>query len=95
MSLTTDKIQAFPILEDPADNSGKPLSFKQEGDVAAGGNYAGILTGKDPSGNLQFLKLNAQNEVVVDVDSAELACLTGTAKVTGGTSEQAILQITL
>ncbi len=95
MSLTTDKPQAFPILEDPADNSGKPLSYKVEGDPAAGGNYAGILTGKDPDGNLQFLKLNASNELVVDLDSNEVACLTGTAKVAGGTSEQAILQITL
>lgn len=95
MSLTTDKVQAFPTLEDGSDQSGKPLSFKQEGDAAAGGNYAGMLTGKDPSGNLQFLKINANNELVVDTESAEVACLTGTAKVTGGTSEQTILTITL
>jgi hypothetical protein len=85
----------MPILEDPADNSGKPLHFKQEGDAAAGGNYAGMLVGKDPSGDLQFLSINANNEVIVDVDGAEVACVTGTAKVTGGTSEQTVLDVTL
>ena len=95
MSLTTDIPQAMPILEDAADNSGKPLSFKQEGDAAAGGNYAGMLVGKDPSGDLQFLSLNNNNEVIVDTEGEEIACVTGTAKVTGGTSEQTILDVTL
>jgi hypothetical protein len=95
MSLTTDKVQAMPILEDPADNVGKPLSFKEEGDPTAGGNYAGMLVGKDPSDNLQFLSLNANNEVIVDADSAEVACLTGSAKVTGGTSEVTVLDVSL
>lgn len=95
MSLTTDKIQAFPILEDPSDNSGKPLSFKQEGDAAAGGNYAGMLTAKDGSGNLQFLNVNASGELIVNIEADDVSCLTATGKVTGGTSEQAICQITL
>jgi len=95
MSLTTDIVQAFPILEDPTGNIGKPWSFKEEGDPAAGGNYGGVLAGKDPSGNLQFLSLNSSNELIVNSESANIACLTGTAKVSGGTSEQAVLAITL
>lgn len=95
MSLTTDKPQAIPVLEDPADQAGKPLAKVLEGDAAASKNAAPMLVGKDPSGNLQYIALNSNREVIVDTESAEVACLTGTAKVTGGTSEQKVLGITL
>lgn len=96
MSLASDKPQAFPITEDVNDQTGKPLSHAQEGAVAAGKNAAPILVGKDPSGNLQYIALNSSNEVRVDSESAEVACLSGSAKVTGNNSvEQTVLTITL
>lgn len=97
MSLATDKPQATPILEDASDNTGKPLSYKAEGSAAASGgtNYAAMMVGKDGSGNLQFISLNANREVVVSTESANLACLNGSAKVVGGTTEQTVFDINL
>jgi phage gp45-like len=97
MTLATDKPQAMPVTEDPTSQEGKPLHHAIEGDSAATHqNSAPILVGKDPSGNLQYLSLNSNNEVIVDSDSAEVACLSDTGKVTGNNStEQLVVSITL
>ena len=90
----SDVRESFPILEDGT-QAGVPLSKKAEGDAAAGGNYAGMLVGKDPSGNLQFVKLNSNNEVVVDTEGSEQACLTGEGNSTGSASYVDLATITL
>jgi hypothetical protein len=97
MTLASDYVQAFPILEDidDANKVGVPLSQAVEGDPIAGRDFAGMLTAKDASDNLRFPKVNSQNELIVDTDSGEMACVTGNAKVTGGTSEQTIVDVTL
>jgi hypothetical protein len=97
MTLATDYPQAFHILEDidDANKVSAPLSQAVEGDTITGRNFHGALVAKDASDNLQFMKVNAQNELIVDTESAEVACVTGSAKVTGGTSEQTIVDVSL
>ena len=96
MSLATDNPQAFPVLEDPTTKTGVALAKVLEDDAAAGKNALPALVGKDPAGNLRYLKPNTAGELVVDTDSEEVACLSGSAKVSGNnTTEQDVISITL
>jgi hypothetical protein len=95
MSLTTDKPQAHPVLEDTSDSSGVPLAKALEGETTTAKNAQGALVAKDAAGNFRYMKVNAQDELIVDTETSEVACLNGTAKVTGGTSEQTIFDIVL
>jgi len=96
MTLATDKPQAMPILEDLADNSGVSPAKVLEGDASAAKRAFAALTFKDIAGNLQYAKVNANNEVVVSSESADVACLSASAKVTGSnTLEQTIATIIL
>lgn len=83
MSLTTDNPQATPILQDPVSLAGVPIHKVLEGDAAAAKNSLPALIGKDPSGNLQFIRLSANSEVIVKNDSAEVAFLSDQGKVAG------------
>lgn len=97
--MATERRQVFPMLEDALNNNeGSALSMKLEGAAAASGgvNYAGIMVGKDPSGNLQFIALNSNREVIVDADSAEVANLSGEGTQEDGSgTEVDIVTITL
>ena len=96
MSLTNDAQPAFPITQDLTTKEGIVLTSAVENDAAAGRQSVGILTGKDPSGNLRYLKVNSSGELVVITESEELACLSAAAKVGGHTTtEQEVLSITL
>jgi len=96
MSLATDNPQAFPVLEDPTTKTGVALAKVLEDDAAAGKNALPALVGKDPAGNLRYLKTNTAGELVVDTDSEEVACLSESAKVAGNnTTEQDVISITL
>ena len=91
--MATEKRESFPTTEDAADGSGVPLSSKTEGDPSAsdGTNYHGALVGKDPSGNLQFIALNDNREVIVDNDSAEVACVSAEGEIEDGSGTLAAL----
>lgn len=96
MSLATDKPQAMPTLENPGDQAGVPLAKVLEGDLSTGKNASAALVAKDAAGNLQYIKVNTNNEIIVDIDSAEVACLTETGKVAGSNvAEQAVMDIVL
>ena len=95
MSLTTDNQQAFPILERIADNRGVPIHEAIEGETITGKSAAAALVAKDNAGNFKYLEINTDGELKVNTESVDIACLSGTAKVTGGTSEQTVLDITL
>lgn len=96
MSLATDLPQAMPVLENPSGNAGVPLSKVAQGDAAAGKNYLGALGAKDAAGNLQFPLVNDNRELVISLESANVASLSGTAKVTGHASvEQDVVAVTL
>lgn len=86
---------SFPTLENRSTQAGVPLSQSVEGDAALGGNYLGALVGKDPSGDLQFLKLNDQNELVISTESSDEACLKDRDNVAGSASFVDICTITL
>lgn len=96
MSLTTDKIQAMPMLEQTSDNAGVPLHRVLQGDALAAKNALAALIAKDAAGNLRYPKVNANDELIVDTDSNEFAYLHDTGKVTGHASvEQIVLEIAL
>lgn len=92
----SDRRESFPTLED-IDNSdnGVALSQAVEGDTDVGRNFMGSLVAKRADNTLQFIRVNDNNEVVVDTESAEIAELTGTAKQTDVTTETLIASITL
>jgi hypothetical protein len=86
---------SFITLEDVATGAGVPLHKAVEGDAAAGKNAHGALVAKDDSGNLQYVRVNSNREIVVSSDSADLACLTDEGGVVGTTSFQDIATIAL
>lgn len=96
MSLANDLPQAVPVLEDPVSLEGQPLNKVLEGDAAALKNALAALIAKDAAGNLQYPRVNAQNELVVSTTSNDYACLGDTAKVAGDkVTEQLVLTIPL
>lgn len=96
MTLTNDKPQAVPILEEPSDLSGVALNKVFEGDPAAGKKALAALISKDAAGNLQYPVVNQNNELVVSTESGDIACLSDSGNVTGSNStEQTVVSITL
>lgn len=95
MSLGTDKVQAFPILENTSDNSGVPLHKALQGETIVGKNALAGLVARNVADQFRYLKVNSDDELIVDTESDEVAYLTGTAKVVGGTTEQIVLDIDL
>lgn len=96
MSLGTDLPAAHHTLENVGTKAGESLHRVNEGDAAAGKNAAAMLTAKDAAGNLQYPRVNAQNELVVSTTSADKACLNASGKVGGNNSvEQTVLTIVL
>lgn len=87
--MATELRESFPMLEDAGNsNAGAALSLKAEGSASASGgtNYAAMLTGKDSSGNLQFLKLTASGELVISADGADFACLSDEGTLEDGSA---------
>lgn len=92
----SDLRSSFPTLEDiDNSNEGAALSQAVEGDTITGRNFHGALVAKDASDQLQFMKVNSSNELIVDIDSSEIAELTGTGSGTDVTTEEKIASITL
>jgi len=85
------------MLKDSVTGVGVAITKAVEGLATAGVNGIGALTGKDPGGNLQYLKLNADNEVVVSLESAVFADLDSGSQtvVDADQTEQVIAKITL
>lgn len=76
--MATERRPSTPTLEDATNsNAGAAKSLKAEGSAAASGgtNYDAGFVAKDGSGNLQFLKVNANRELVIDSDGSDKACL--------------------
>lgn len=94
MSLANDKPQATPILEDSS-NVGVPLIKALEGDTYAGKAAHGVLNHKNAAGEWRYPKVNDNDEIIVSLESADIACLHDSAKVTGGTTEQQVIEISL
>jgi len=86
---------SFITLEDVASGAGVPLHRALEGDAAAGKNAHGALVAKDGGGLLQYLKVNANRELVISTESADLACLSDEGGVAGTTGFQDIATIPL
>lgn len=90
-----DTRTSFITLEDVSTQAGVPLHRALENDAAAGKNAHPALVYKDPSGNLRYGKVNATGEVVVSLETAEVANLSDEGGVSGTTSFQTIASITL
>ena len=86
---------SFPVLEDSSTQAGLPLHKVLAGDAAAAKNALAALVFKDPSGNLQYARVNSDNEVIVSTQSDEVACLNARGSVGGSASFVAVATITL
>lgn len=98
MTLASDYIEAVAILEDIDDSNkeGAKLSLAVDGDASIGRNAAPIMVAIDQADNLRYLRLTDDNALIVSTDDPSVeACLTDSAKVSGGTGEQQILEIPL
>jgi hypothetical protein len=98
MSLTSDYIEAVAILEDIDDvnKSGVKWSQAVDGDPSAGRNAGPMMVAIDQADNLRYLRLTDDNALIVSTDDPSVeACLADSAKVSGGISEQQILEISL
>jgi hypothetical protein len=87
--MATEKRESFPGLEDgTASDEGAAQSLKADGSAAASGgtNYAGNMVAKDGSGNLQFVKVNANREVVVSQEAGDVACLSAEGTIDDGSA---------
>lgn len=85
--MATELRESFPTLEDAtAADAGAAKSLKAEGSSAASGgtNYDASLVGKDSSGNLQFLKQNSSQELIVTMEGDTFACLSDEGTVDDG-----------
>jgi hypothetical protein len=83
--MTTNLRPSVAILENPGTSAGVPLHHSTEGDSAAARNAAAMLTGKDASGNLQYLKLDAANNLSV-VFAENFICLDDEGTVVDGSA---------
>lgn len=86
---------SFPSTEDATSKAGVPLTSAVEGDAAAGVNAQGALVAKDPSGNLIYIKTNADGSVVVDTELVGGTKKYARGKVTGSGSMATVATITL
>jgi hypothetical protein len=86
---------SFTVLEDVSTQAGVPLHRALEGQAASGKNAHGALIAKDGSGNLQYVKVNANRELVVTTDSEDYASLSDTASVAGSASFVDVVTIPL
>lgn len=86
---------SFVPLEDVSTQAGLPLHKALEGDTSVGKNAHGALVASDSGNLLRYLKVNANRELIVSLESADLACLTEEGGVVGSTSFQNLAVITL
>jgi len=66
---------SFPPLEDPITEAGLPLHKVDEGEAVAAKNVHGVLPAKDEADQFAFLKVNAANELLVNIEGDDLADL--------------------
>jgi len=90
-----DVREVFTSLENLSTGAGMPLHQAFEGDAAASRNAHGALVAKDGSGNLKYLKTNANGELVISLESEEYALLSESGSVAGTTSYQDVATVVL
>jgi hypothetical protein len=86
---------SFVTLEDVSTGAGLPLHKALQGDTSVGKNSHPALVATDSGDLLRYLKVNANRELVVSLESADLACLTAEGGVVGSQSFQDLATITL
>lgn len=60
----------FPVLEDASTQAGLPLHKVLEGDSSTGKNALASLVAADAAGNLQYMRVNQNNELIVSTESS-------------------------
>jgi hypothetical protein len=60
----------FPVLEDPSTQAGLPLHKVLEGDSSTGKNALASMVAADAAGNLKYMRVNQNNELVVSTESS-------------------------
>ena len=82
--MSTDPRESFATLEDSSSGAGLPLHRVLAGNTSAAKNALAALVGVDPSGNLQYLALNASNQLIADTESGNFVCLSDQGEVADG-----------
>lgn len=86
----------FPVLEDSSTQAGLPLHKVLEGDASTGKNALAALVAADAAGNLQYMRVNQNNELVVSMESSiSIALLTDNGSNAGSISYVDLITIPL
>jgi len=91
-----DKRAAFATLQDFSTDEGLSLHKALEGDASANKNAHGAFVATDASGDFQYMRVNSNNELIVDTESAAVACLSESNSTAGNkVTEQEVAKVTL
>lgn len=83
------------VLEDSGTQAGLPLHKALAGETSVAKNAHGALVATDGANAFQYMKVNANRELIVSSESADLAYLFDEGGVVGSTSFQTLAEITL
>lgn len=86
---------SFTVLEDSTTQAGVPLHKVVETDLAAGKNAIPALVAKNAAGELKYIKVNAQGELVVSLESGDYALLSDSGTHAGNAAYQDLVVIDL
>jgi len=89
--MATELRVSFPILEDLATQAGKPWHAAVEGDTATGRTAAPAFVATDSSNALKYLKVNANQELIVADPDSDFACLDAQGTIDDGSATLAIV----
>lgn len=83
----------FNVLDDGT-GAGTSISKVEENDAAASKRAVPALIGKDGSGQLRYIKVNADGEPVISLEAGDIACLSDSGTHAGSASFQDLATIT-
>lgn len=86
--------EVFASLEDAA-GAGLALRRVVEGDAHTGKSASAALSFVDPTGNLVYARTNAQKELIVSTESAQVATLSDSGQNAGSQTVQVLVTIPL
>lgn len=86
---------SYTVLEDASTQAGLPLHKALSGESSSAKNAHGAFSYTDAAGNFQYAKVNANREVIVSLESADLASLSDFGTIAGNASFTAVATIAL
>lgn len=86
---------SFPPLENVSTGEGVPWHVVAQGDALAGKNAGAVLTARNASNQLRYIKVNDDDEVIVDTRVNDVAKLFDEGNHAGSATAQTLATLTL